>query len=101
MTEPAKRTRFAAIAESRSKLPVETEPEPSAASVPVAQAKTGRAPGKKTDPNYTQVTVYLRKETHNTARKMLIDEHRQFSDLVDELVSRWITDSQTSGSSKV
>ena len=47
------------------------------------------------DPNYTQVTVYLRKNANQTARKFLIDEQRQFSDLVDELVSQWI-DSQKS-----
>ena len=53
--------------------------------------KTGRPPGKKSDPAFKQVTVYLRKDIHDTARKILFDDRRQFSDLVDELVSRWIS----------
>jgi hypothetical protein len=32
---------------------------------------------------------------------MLIDERRQFSDLVDELVSQWIQDIKKSGIPKV
>ena len=80
-----KTTRFAAIAESRGNLSSDIEQEQPVIVAVVPPVKTGRAPGKKTDPNYTQVTVYLRKEIHNTARKILIDEHRQFSDLVDEL----------------
>src|SRR5260370_37052754 len=94
MTE--KKSRFAGIADIRSKLPAAPEPPPHAPEVTVS--KMGRPPGKKTDPNYVQVTVYLRKNVHKTARKLLLDDGRQFSDLVDELVSRWIAEKQTSGS---
>ena len=96
MTE--KKSRFAGIADIRSKLPAEPEPPPPAAEAVVS--KMGRPPGKKTDPKYVQVTVYLRKDVHRTARKLLLDDGGQFSDLVDELVSRWITEKQTSGSLK-
>ena len=81
-----KKSRFAGIADNRNKLP--TLPE---APLPaIAPVKMGRPPGKKTDPNYIQVIVYLRKDIHKTARKILLDDGGQFSDLVDELVSRWI-----------
>jgi hypothetical protein len=58
--------------------------------------KTGRAPGKKSDPSYSQGTVYLRKDLHRTAQKLLFDDRRQFSDLVDELVSQWVKNAQKS-----
>lgn len=79
--------RFAGIADIRSKLPIEPDPE----SQPGRPAvKTGRPPGKSSDPSYTQVTVYIRKDLHRTAQKLLFDDRRQFSDLVDELVARWV-----------
>jgi hypothetical protein len=98
MTEKGKTNRFAAVAEKVTKI--RTEPEHSPA-LPPPSPKKGRAPGKSTDPNYVQVTVYLRKSVHAAARKLLIDERRQFSDLVDELVDQWIKDSQKSGSPNV
>jgi hypothetical protein len=97
MTE--KKSRFAGIADIRSKLPAEPVPPPPA-SEPAA-AKMGRPPGKKADPKYVQVTVYLRKDVHRAARKLLLDDGGQFSDLVDDLVNRWVVEKQTSGSLKV
>ena len=106
MTE--KKSRFAGIADIRSRLPAEPEVEaaPPAAPAPpqpvptAAASKMGRPPGKKTDPHYVQVTVYLRKEIHREAKKLLLDDGGQFSDLVDDLVRQWIAKAQTSGSLK-
>ena len=76
-----KKSRFAGIADIRQKLPEGRE----------GQNKTGRPPGKKSNPDFIQATVYLKKETHQTARKMLFDEHGQLSDLVEELLAKWIS----------
>jgi hypothetical protein len=75
-----KKSRFAGIADIRRKLPEGKE----------GQGKTGRTPGKKGNPDFIQATVYLKKDTHATARKMLFDEHKQLSDLVEDLLSKWI-----------
>ena len=86
-----KKSRFAGVADIRGKLSVDRE-----------AGKLGRPPGKKSDRvHYTQATVYLRKETHATARKILFDEHRQFSDLVEELLGKWIASIQKAGHPKV
>lgn len=85
------KSRFAGVATRHERLAA-ADPMPSE----LATKSTGRPPGKKTDPNYTQVTVYLEKKVHHNARKVLFDSHRQFSDLVNELVSNWL-DSQKSG----
>jgi hypothetical protein len=100
MTE--KKTRFSSVF-GRAPLPSEPDPqsEITASAEPEKKAKTGRAPGKKSNPAYTQVTVYLRKDIHQAARKILIDEQQQFSELVGELVSKWVSEMQKSGNSKV
>jgi hypothetical protein len=106
MTEK-KKTRFSGIinraahpAESPVEPEIETTPPPALQPVPSAPQtpKMGRPGGKKTNPEYTQVTVYLRKDVHRQAKKILIDDGREFSELVDELVSGWI---RTSGSPTV
>jgi hypothetical protein len=111
MTEK-KRIRFSDI--PKRKLPVEPDPEvqsesetqqaPAAAApaapVPRPAPAKSRQPGKKDNPNYVQVTVYLRKDIYKTTRKLLIDDGRQVSELVDDLVSGWI-DRQKSGQSAV
>ena len=53
-------------------------------------SKIGRPRGKKSDPDYRQVTVYLREEVHRAAKKRLLDQDKQFSELVDELVDQWV-----------
>ena len=85
-----KKSRFAGIADIRRKLPTGE-----------VGTKMGRPPGKKSNPDFIQATVYLKKETHQTARKMLFDEHRQFSDLVEELLAKWIANIQKTGHPKV
>ena len=50
----------------------------------------GRPPGKATDPAYRQVTIYIRRETHTAARKRLLDDNVQFSELVEQLVTQWL-----------
>ncbi len=85
------KSRFAGVATRHERLAA-ADPSQDEGAV----KSNGRPPGKKTDPNYTQVTVYLEKKVHHNARKVLFDSHRQFSDLVNELVSTWL-DSQTSG----
>jgi hypothetical protein len=52
--------------------------------------RMGRPRGKASDPDYRQVTIYLRRDTHGAARKRLIDENREFSELVEDLVSKWL-----------
>lgn len=86
-------TRFSKVLENTKKLPKETETALEVAPSPEPLGKTGRRPGKKTSTDYVQVTVYLEKSVHTTARKMLFDHRKQFSDLVNELVSNWITES--------
>jgi hypothetical protein len=65
-------------------------PSPTAPVIEPAAPTSARKPGKKDNPDYVQVTVYLRKDTYAAARKALFDERKQFSDLTEELVLGWL-----------
>ena len=51
-----------------------------------------RAPGtgKRRDGAYKQVSAYIRKETHHQVKIALLQEEREFSELVEELLSGWL-----------
>ena len=86
-------TPFGKVLENFGKLPAGEKPQTDARKATARAAtprKVGRPPGKKSNPDYTQVTVYLRKQTHLAAKKRLLDEGREFSKLVEDLVARWI-----------
>jgi hypothetical protein len=52
----------------------------------------GRPPGKRRHPDFEQITAYIRKDTHHQVKLALLRElkGRQFSDLVEELLSTWL-----------
>ena len=63
--------------------------------IEIAVLKSGsqmRNAGKRSDPTYEQVTAYIRKSTHDAVKIALLKEgkRRQFSELVEELLSRWV-----------
>jgi hypothetical protein len=55
-------------------------------------ATAGRRSGKSADPDYTQITAYIRRETHAAAKVALIQGGggRDFSELLEELVAEWL-----------
>ncbi|MBE9196093.1 hypothetical protein IQ219_12430 [Synechocystis sp. LEGE 06083] len=55
-----------------------------------AKAKTK---GKRSDPDYGQVSAYIRKETYRNVKIALLQEaeKRDFSDLVEALLSEWLS----------
>lgn len=60
-----------------------TEPDPE-------KKGPGRPPGKRTNPAYQQVTVYIPRALHDKVKIALIQEGRkEFSELVEELLTDW------------
>lgn len=51
--------------------------------------------GKRRDPAYEQVTAYIRRNTHHAVKLALLTEgdSRQYSDLVEALLSQWLIQS--------
>ncbi|MGE0103230.1 MAG: hypothetical protein AB7H86_04025 [Blastocatellales bacterium] len=59
------------------------------APAPLPQGKRG---GKSSDPNFTQATLYVRKDTHHNVKLRLLQENlgRDMSDLAEQLFSEWL-----------
>lgn len=54
--------------------------------------RRGRPTGKRSDPDYEQVTAYIRKNTHKDIKIALLQDGqgREFSELVEDLLSGWL-----------
>jgi hypothetical protein len=46
--------------------------------------------GKRGDPDYRQVSAYVRKDTHQKVKMALLEEDRDFSELVEDLLRDWL-----------
>jgi len=59
---------------------------------PQGQNGKSRAKGKSSNPDYVQISAYVRKDTHKDARKLLLDDEqgRDLSDLMEELLQQWV-----------
>lgn len=68
---------------------------------PVAQLqseppKRGRPKAKRSDPDYEQVTAYIKRNTHTAVKIELLKnsqngEKREFSELVQDLLEQWLS----------
>jgi len=45
---------------------------------------------KSSDPAYLKFTTYIRKSTHLSVKTRLVSKEKELSDLVEELLSRWL-----------
>lgn len=52
----------------------------------------GRPRGKRSDDGHVQVTAYIRRDTHLDVKAALLRDSkgRDFSDLVEELMTKWL-----------
>ena len=64
--------------------------------VTTSTPKKRRSTGKRTDPAYKQVGAYIKKDTYLQIQKLLLDQpDRDFSDLVQELLSTYLNNQLT------
>jgi hypothetical protein len=85
--------------------PALPEPAPEPEPKPQAKAKTngqpksstadkprGRPKGKRSDPDYMQVTAYIREATYDAVKVTLLTKKKglEFSELVEELLAKWL-----------
>ena len=69
-----------------------TAPEPAPVAMTTKLRGRGRPRGKRSDPDFDQVTAYIRKHTHQGAKIALLQEGRgqEFSELVEDLLAEWL-----------
>jgi hypothetical protein len=95
------RSKFAGVLDAARQREPEPEPEPLAAPTgetrqsPAQQEapKIGRPrTGKRSNPDFEQVSVYVRKDTHRDVKIRLLQqgEGREFSELVEDLLAGWL-----------
>lgn len=74
-------------AKGREGAPAKTGP------VEAPTKKRGRPPGKRSNPDFEQITAYIRKDTHQGVKIALLQEGngQEFSELVENLLSGWLT----------
>jgi hypothetical protein len=59
--------------------------------IPHSKKKKGRQPGKRSNPEYEQIGVYIPKTLHVQVKKLLLDEENtDLSDLVAGLLQEWV-----------
>lgn len=56
----------------------------------MAEGKPGRPRGKKSDPNYIQITSYLSKKTHRAVKIRLAELDMERSDVIETLLQEWL-----------
>ncbi len=66
--------------------------KPESLTIQTAEKKRGRPTAKRSDPDFMQVTAYIRKETHRKTKIRLLEEGqgREFSELVEVLLEEWL-----------
>lgn len=59
---------------------------------PQPEIKRGRPKGKRSNPDYEQVTAYIRRTTYRDVKIALLQrgDDREFSELVEDLLTQWL-----------
>lgn len=83
----AMRERRAQEGQEQASDPEVAEQTPTAAE---PRRRVGRPPGKRSNPEYQQVTVLLHGQTYLDVRKRLLDERKEVSELINELLDAWL-----------
>jgi hypothetical protein len=55
-----------------------------------SNASNSRPLAKSADPAYMKFTTYIRKSTHLGVKTRLVSKEKELSDLVEELLSKWL-----------
>lgn len=55
----------------------------------LTKKEESRRVGKRSDPDYTQVTAYLKKNTHEDVMRKIY-KRQEFSELLEELLTDWL-----------
>ena len=54
------------------------------------KARTPKGTAKRDDPDYKQALAYVRRDTHKRVMGALIEDEREYSELVEELLTEWL-----------
>ncbi len=73
-----------------SNLKTINEPAPRSEEAQAEPETKQKRAGKRDHPDYTQISVYIRKAPYHEVKRMLVGCSQDFSDLVNELIEGWL-----------
>lgn len=85
----SKPNRFSALLEAKRGI----EPQEEITSEPPTEAKETKArekAGKNSNPDYVQISAYIRKDTRLKARRLLLGSEEDLSDVIEKLLCEWV-----------
>ena len=70
----------------------DTAVKPAPLVMSIKRRRRGKPPGKRSDPDFEQVTAYIRRHTHQGVKIALLQEGKgqEFSELVEDLLAKWL-----------
>jgi len=74
----------------RSQKPAEIDPPRNAGITPGELKRPGRKPGKHSNENYTQTSIYLPIDLRNRVRAKLYEKGMEMSGLVEGMLRDWM-----------
>jgi hypothetical protein len=83
-----KRSPFSAVIEAHrdSVEALDADPKPEPLLAPVKE----RTRGKSANAQFIKLTSYIRRDTHLAIKRAMLDENREISELVEELLAKWL-----------
>jgi hypothetical protein len=88
MADKSMFSRVTARHQQKPSAPSPTAEEPP--SPAPAPKRSSRKLAKRNDPNYRQVGLYLPRDIHQAARIKAMEEGREISQVVEDLLSEWL-----------
>ncbi len=74
---------------------IEKGPPVKQTTAPTSPASQGRRVGKRSNPEFSPTTFFVRKQTKRKVAQVLLEEEnsdRDLSDLVEELLAKWLSE---------
>ncbi len=68
--------------------------DPVGVAQPAAGKPSGGRVGRRSDPRYRQISTYVRADLYKQVRRELLEEERDFGNLLDELLAGWLATRQ-------
>jgi hypothetical protein len=94
-------SQFDGLLSIKTNQKTEAKPKPkstnfAAVNPPLLESPDGKQMAKSRHSDYTQTSIYIKKETLTAVKKTLLDDkqNRDFSELVEELLTGWVRKNQ-------
>jgi len=79
------------MATRKTKAPTKPKPHPCRKEAAPPTKPVGRPRAKHSDPNYTQMSLYIHKDVRSKVKVRLFEIGGEFSGLVESLLRDWLT----------